>query len=111
MSSGMLESDWKLFRQLQPVALERFCQRALDDVNRKIASKETNYHKRYLAVFHLLKERETRLADAFNDPRRSAALVQLARIRFEKLLTEEEFARFSEGARASVQVFLNMWRG
>jgi hypothetical protein len=57
----------------------------------------------------LLQDRDELLADAFNNPRRSTALVQLARMRTERLLTDEEFARFSGATRAGVQLFLEMW--
>jgi hypothetical protein len=111
MESGFRESDWKLFRKLQPLALERFCQRVLDEIGRLAADADKSTHERYLAVYRLLKKRDRSLADAFNDPRRSTALVQLARIRAEELLTQEEFDRFSDGVRTSVQGLLDIWRG
>ena len=110
MERGIHESDWKLFRRLQPLALDRFCQRVLADVTRLAADRDTSNHERYLAVFKLLQRRDAELADAFNHPRRSTALIQLARIRFQELLTEDEFMRFSPETRASVQVLLEMWR-
>jgi hypothetical protein len=42
-------------------------------------------------------------------PRRSTALVQPARIRFQELLDEDEFARFSSETRATVHGFLDIW--
>lgn len=108
MERGIYEPDWKLFRQLQPLALDRFCQRVLAEVRRLAADTNQSSHQRYLAVFELLQERDKELADAFNDPRRSTALVQLARLRSQGLLTEEEFARFSPETRAAVQVFLDL---
>src|SRR5262249_27257251 len=110
MERGIHEPDWKLFRRLQPLALDRFCQRVLTEVSRLAADSGKSNHERYLAVFKLLERRDEELADAFNNPRRSTALVQLARIRFEGLLTEEEFAGFSLETRASVQVFLDVWQ-
>src|SRR5947209_19627944 len=109
MERGTHESDWKLFRQLQPVALDRFCERVLAEVTRLAADPKASHHERYLAVFRLLRRRDGELADAFNDPRRSTAMVQLARIQFHELLTEAEFAQFSPEARASVEAFLQMW--
>jgi hypothetical protein len=50
------------------------------------------------------------LADAFNGPRRSTAVLQLARIRFQGLLSEEEFARFSTETRAAVQGLREFWQ-
>jgi hypothetical protein len=46
------------------------------------------------------------LAQAFNDPRRSTAWLQLAIIRSRGLLTDEEFDRFSPETQGAVQVFL-----
>src|SRR5438874_2232402 len=110
MERGILESDWKLFRQLRTLALDRFCQRVLADVGRLVADNGQSSHERYLAVFELLQRRDEELAAAFNDPRRLTALVQLARIRAERLLTEEEFAGFSPETRAAVQVLLDVWQ-
>src|SRR5437763_5571116 len=110
MARGISESDWKLFRRLRPLALDRFCQRVLAEVGRLAADAGKGSHERYLAVFELLRRRDEELAAGFNDPRRSTALVQLARIRAEGLVTEEEFARFSPETRASVQVFLDVWQ-
>ena len=107
MERAFPEPDWKLFRRLQPVALERFCQRVLDELARVAADPRTSSHERYLAAYRLLRRRDEELAEAFNDSRRSTALVQLARIRAGELLTEEEFARFSPETRASVQAFLD----
>ena len=110
MERRILESDWKLFRQLRLLALDRFCQRVLAEVSRLAADAGKSSHERYLAVFKLLQRRDEELADAFNDPRRSTMLVPLARIRFRELLTDDEFAGFSPDTRASVQMFLEMWR-
>ena len=110
MARVIHESDWKHFRQLRTVALDRFCQRVLGEVSRLAADTGTSSHDRYLALFQLIQDRDEELADAFNNPRRSTAFVQLARIQFTDLLTEEEFARFSPETQASVQVFLEIAR-
>jgi hypothetical protein len=110
MEGRFPESDWKLFRKLEVLALDRFCQRVLAEVSGLVADAVKTNHERYLAVYKLVRRRDKELADAFNDPRRSTALVQLARIRFRELLTDEEFAGFSPETRASVQMFLEMWR-
>jgi hypothetical protein len=100
MERGIRESDWKLFRELRPLALDRFCQRALAEVARLANDVTKNNHERYLAVFELLRRRDEELADVFNNPRRSTALLQLALIQSRDLLSEEEFARFSPETRA-----------
>jgi hypothetical protein len=105
MARDISEPDWKLFRQLHPLALERFCERALADVGRLASETGKSAHERYVAVFRLLLRRDKELAEAFNDLRRSTALLQLAILRSRKLVTDEEFARFSPETQGAVQVF------
>jgi hypothetical protein len=110
MVHAISESDWKVFRQLQPIALERFCQRVLSEVGRLASDISKNSHEQYLAVFKLIERRDRELADAFNDLRRSTALEQLACIQSHELLTDEEFTRFSSQTRDAVQFLLAAWR-
>ena len=89
------ESDWKLFRQLRPIALERFCQRALSDIDGLAHDGAKTGHERYLAIYALMQQRDSELAGIFNDLRRSTALEQLAHLQALNLLTEDEMAHFS----------------
>jgi hypothetical protein len=105
MARQISESDWKLFRQVHPLALERFCEQVLADVDQLASQTGKSAHDRYLAVFRLLQRRDKELGEAFNDFRRSTAFLQLAILRSRGLVTDEEFARFSPETRAVVQVF------
>jgi hypothetical protein len=104
MTRTISEPDWKVFRQLRPIALERFCQRVLDEIAGLAGDTTKTSHERYLAVFRLLERRDRELADAFNDMRRSTAYFLLGHIQSHDLLTEEEMARFSPETRAVVQL-------
>ena len=42
------ESDWKVFKPLREIALERFCERVLDEVARINLDTGTSKHQRYL---------------------------------------------------------------
>ncbi len=110
MSPTISESDWKLFRQLHPIALERFCQRVLSEIDRLASDTIKTGHERYLAVFKLIERRDRELANAFNDLRRSTALQQLACIQSHELLTEEEMSRFNPETRDAVQFLVATWR-
>src|SRR5436309_3200579 len=103
MTRTISEADWKILRQLHPLALERFSQRTLDEVARLTAATSETAHARYLAVYKLLQRRDRELADAFNDLRRSTAFSRLAHILAHGLFTDEEIARFSPEARAVVE--------
>jgi hypothetical protein len=104
MEHELSESDWKTFRDLRQVALERFCKRVLDQVPRFSVDSERTYHERYLELFRWLGERNDELAQAFNDPRRSQLLWQLAAIYAHGLLEPDEFARFTPQTRERVHV-------
>jgi hypothetical protein len=100
------ESDWKLFRQLHKVALERFCERVLAESESLHRDTTRSAHERYLALYRLFRERDKELAELFNDFRRSTALEQIAIIKGHGLLTNEEFAQFSEETQRLVAVLL-----
>jgi hypothetical protein len=108
MLRPIVESDWKIFRQLRAIALERFCERLLSDVNRLASDTDKSFHERYLAVSNLVYSRSREMARTFDTPRRSAALLQLTVIQSHKLLTEEEFARFGAETRETVNRFLGV---
>lgn len=103
------ESDWKRFRKLSQLALERFCSRVLSEVGQLAADTATDPHQRYLSLYKLVEARDSELGDLFNDCRRSTAFPQLARIRSFGLLTDEEFAEFSETTRGAVAVFSELF--
>jgi hypothetical protein len=109
MERRISEADWKRFRRLQPVALERFCHGVLSEVGGIASDNTKGSHKRYLEVFKLMRERDDELGAAFNDTRRSTAFVQLARMQSLGLLTDEELAGFSAETRGAVALFLEMW--
>lgn len=100
------ESDWKKFRKLQPLALERYCQRVLSELEAISSDDSQSFHERYLAVFKLVEARDKSLARLFDNPSRSRALLQLAGIYGQGLLTDEEFMEFSQGIRNEIELIV-----
>jgi hypothetical protein len=105
MIQRIAESDWKRFRQLRTVALERFCQKILSEVESAAADDSKNFHQRYLDIYEIIERRDKEIADAFNDPRRSTALRQLVYIYSLGLLTEVELNGFSETVVTIVKMY------
>lgn len=93
------ESDWKIFRELHSVALERFCRQILSEVKQIDADSTKSFHQKYLDIFRLVQRCDWEIARVFDNPRRSTALIQLAEIESRGLLTRDEYLRFSEGTR------------
>ena len=105
VSHGLPESDWKTFRKLREVALERFCMRVLEELEPLRLDASRSHHERYLDIFRLLQERDEELAHAFNDPRRSRMIIQLAAIYEYGLLEPDELARFTPETRGTIESF------
>jgi len=109
-SRAISESDWKVFRRIHPIALERFCQQVLADVERTAADTQQTSHERYLALYELMRRRDKELADAFDDLRRSTAIERLAGMLFHGLVTDEEMNRFSAEIRETCGSYLGIGR-
>ena len=110
MNHEIRESDVKLLRQLHPLALERFCQRVLGEVEHVVADSTNNYHQRYLDIYTLIRDSDEELGHIFDHPRRSDAIFELAAIKVNELLTDEEFSEFSLETREAVQTLLKKFQ-
>jgi hypothetical protein len=100
------EPDWKVLRRVHPLALERFCERVLAEIDRVSHDGATSHHARYLQIFRILQQRDPEMARLFDNPRRSHALTMLAQIRSQGLLTEDEFSGLSPETRGAIQMLL-----
>jgi hypothetical protein len=96
MQRQIKESDWKLLSQLRAMALERFCQRILSEIEGINTNDTKSNHQRYLEIYQVIERRDKEIAQIFNDHRRSNALNELAMIQSRSLLSREEFMRFSQ---------------
>jgi hypothetical protein len=105
MSGAIPEADWKVFRSLHPIWVDRFCKRVNGELVRALSDDGPDAYEQYLAAYKLMLKRDKEIADAFNDFRRSTALFQIAIIRKLGVITDEELGRFSESTRASLQHF------
>ncbi len=105
MSGDISERDWKVFRQIHPVARDRFCEHVLSEIGRASSASGQSAHQRYLKVFELLSDKDKQLAALFDNPRRSRAREQLSMIASAGLLTDEELSRFTEETRKSISVY------
>ena len=106
MTRDIPESDWKIFKQLHAIALERFCRHALAEIEGIAADHSKSSHQRYLAVYDTLHRRDKELSGAFDDLRRSTAILRIAGLRSRVLIDNAEFMRFSEGTRSVIDLFL-----
>jgi cell fate regulator YaaT (PSP1 superfamily) len=110
MSGDFPESDWKVLRAVKDAALNRLCERILGECRRVMDAGGLSAHQRYLKLFKLLHDRDDDIAMAFNDMRRSRALNRISWMYYLKLLTDEEWDRFSPQTRETALFLAGMIR-
>ncbi|MCW8275504.1 hypothetical protein IMF27_07150 [Pseudomonas sp. PCH199] len=98
------ESDWKKFKELCRIALDRFCQGVLADAKAIAQHGALSAHARYGMLYGLIQDRNKDMYQAFdaNSQSRSSAIRGLALMVMHDLLTEAELAVLSEEARDSI---------
>ena len=106
MPRTIAEADWKVLRRIHPLALERYCERVLAEIERVTHNSTQSTHQRYLEIFKIIEQRDREMSSIFNDPKRSIALIMLARIRAAGMLTEDEFSSLSPETRSAVELLL-----
>lgn len=103
MSSPIPESDWRHFKQVHDDLLERYCARVLNDLTTVAKATGGTAHERYVRAYKFLKSRDEELARAFDDFRRSTAVMQLAIMRRMGLLSDEDLNVFSKQTQEQVR--------
>jgi ABC-type nitrate/sulfonate/bicarbonate transport system ATPase subunit len=108
MHDRIKESDWKIFKKLYPLALQRYSSRILEEVEEIISDSNRDAHDRYIELYKLIEDRDKTIAEMFDGYSRSKAELQLMMFRRNKLITDEEFAELSEQTRERIQSWLEL---
>ncbi|HEV3051957.1 MAG TPA: hypothetical protein VGX50_16735 [Longimicrobium sp.] len=108
MSGDFPEADWKVLRSVKDAALNRLCERILDECRGVMDDPNGTAHERYLRLFKLIQDRDEDIEHAFNDMRRSRAVQRISWIKFLDLLTDEEWERFSPQTRETALFLAGM---
>jgi hypothetical protein len=99
IGSFMKESDWKKFKQIKELALEKYCSLVLSECNEVVLNEQQHSHERYLYLYNLLQNRNEHMALMFDGHSRSNAWLQLIAIRREGLAEEALVEDLSEDFR------------
>jgi hypothetical protein len=108
MSRSISERDWKVFRELRLIALERLCDKILGEAKAEIEGPGKSSHEKYLSLYKLLEQHDDDVARGFNDLRRSTALMQIGIIHSMGLFTGEELRRFSPETIQVIELYANI---
>lgn len=110
MRNQIKESDWKIFKELRPLALDRYCKRVMDDVESTIHQSKKDSHTKYIEMYKTVKEGDKKLAHMFDGFSRSKAVEQLLLYYSNNLLRDQEFARLSDETREQILGILDIMR-
>jgi hypothetical protein len=102
MSKKSSESDWKRFRTLREVALEKLCERSLADITETASDESQTFHERFLASYKLMHKYNDDIASAFDHISRSKMVTQLATMQALDLISAKELGEFSKDTREAV---------
>ena len=102
---SILESDWKKFKELREIALDRFCQGVLDDAKTITQHGTLSTHARYRMLYRLMRDRDKDIVEIFdnNSQSRSSALRGLWLMVMHDLLTDAELSVLSEPALSYIE--------
>lgn len=107
MGPDISEADWRIFKALMKLALDRYCARVLVEMKGLIDDPSQTNHERYLSVFRQLHERNEDLARAFDGLSRPKAVIQLMLICRLNLVTEDELSKFNPPFREQITNLLS----
>ncbi|WP_130911170.1 hypothetical protein [Pseudomonas sp. Sample_9] len=96
------ESDWKKFKQLRKVALDRFCQGVLADTKTITQHGALSAHARYGMIYGLINDRNHDMARMFDGLSRSSAMWKLTLMISHDLLTDAELSILSDEVQARI---------
>ena len=97
------ESDWKVFKKVREKALDRYCRRVLEECERICRDETKSAHERYGTLYGYIHQKDKEMAKAFDDFRRSTAVLCLMLMHKYELLTKDEMQAFSGEVQRSLE--------
>lgn len=105
---SIAESDWKKFRKVRENALDRFCRIILKECEAITRDDSRTAHARYGDLYGYLHDRNREMAAAFDDCRRSTAVLCLMHFQALGVLEDDEISQFSERVQRSLEAARDM---
>jgi hypothetical protein len=96
------EKDWKRLRAKQEEKLDQVCGNIINNIKAAMPDQKHGHHKAYLDIWDIIHAGDAKIAEMFDDLRRSNAVFKLASWQKNGLLNEDELKEFSEETQASI---------
>jgi hypothetical protein len=110
MDRDITERDWKVFRELHAIAMDRFFENAVKEMQPMLWQKNKIAQERFWDALTYAKEQRKQAADVFDGMRRSTAVFQAGLMYARHLLTKEEISRFTPEMQEQLERFLSVRR-
>lgn len=96
------ERDWKVLRDIRPIALDRYCRRILNGVNLRMDrfAPDADAHGQFIELYQYIREENEQVAYLFDDWRRSTSAKTMMAWAQYGLISEKEFSKFSDETRS-----------
>ena len=99
------EPDWKVFRRLHPLAVQRYFDKLMAELGRIVTDTTKETKERYWEVHDFMRDKNKEMDWLLDDLRRSTAFEHIAAMCRHGLFTDEEIAQFSHETRQVARVF------
>jgi hypothetical protein len=99
------EADWKIWRRLSRIVLERYCARVLHEVAQYSQGTDSP-HQRYLDLYQHIKQCDKQIALVFDGLGRSNAYESIANAVKMGMVLWDELGELSPETQAVVKLFL-----
>ena len=93
------ESDWKYLRTIKDDMLDTLCKRINDGASLIYSNKKLSEYEKFRNLLEHIHEGQGRVANCFDDWRRSTVIMKLLALHEERLLTKEHLSHFSTETR------------
>lgn len=99
------EKDWKILRTLKDELLAKACDEVFIKVNALSEMRSGCEHQSYLTLWELVQNENRKIAEMFDDLKRSNAILKISALKRYNILSEEQLCLFSNETQKYVQYF------
>ena len=104
----MKESEWKKFKRLKELCLEKFSEEIMSEVENICKSSELSAYERYINLYKLIQKKDREMVDVFNGLSRSRAFIQLLQMYRLGLVEEKYLDEFENETKEKIREIANL---
>ena len=106
--NDMKESEWKKFKRLKELCLEKFSEEIMSEVENICKSSELSAYERYINLYKLIQKKDREMVDVFNGLSRSRAFIQLLQMYRLGLVEEKYLDEFENETKEKIREIANL---